>query len=178
MNVAKRLRAIIAQEVNARTRYLTLQDSTGIKTDTWKNFWFERREADVNMLEAVARLWPQYAYWLATGATDAVNGHFCPTSELQIEPSSITNKGNVSDLPYLKAGVDVVKSIELIENPHVSEEEKTDAYRTIERFIDGAVVHNTKEQNWGLIDSAFKSIKQFTKIRKLRVHEREEQLQK
>jgi hypothetical protein len=30
------------------------------------------------MIEALTRLWPQYAFWLATGITDAVNGHVAP----------------------------------------------------------------------------------------------------
>jgi hypothetical protein len=30
------------------------------------------------MIEALARRWPQYAFWLATGLTDAENGHTAP----------------------------------------------------------------------------------------------------
>jgi hypothetical protein len=173
MSVAKRLREVIAVEVNDRTRYLSLQESTGIKSDIWKNFWFGRREADTAMLQEISRLWPQYAYWLATGSTDAINGHTCPKSAFKIEPNCEQDKSNISDVPYLKAGVQVAKAIEFVEGHDLSEDDKADAYQTIANFIDGESVHKVVVSNWGLVDYAFKEIKQLTRIRKLRSHERE-----
>ena len=34
------------------------------------------------MIVAVARLWPHHAFWLATGITDAANGHIAPMTAL------------------------------------------------------------------------------------------------
>ncbi|PQP07986.1 hypothetical protein C5615_37005 [Burkholderia cepacia] len=40
------------------------------------------------MLEALARRWPEYAFWLATGLTDAANGHVSPSMRAEIRSSN------------------------------------------------------------------------------------------
>jgi hypothetical protein len=172
MSVAKRLRILISHEVNDRTRYLSLQEKTRIKSDVWKNFWFERREADTYMLEAISRSWPEYAYWLATGSTDVLNGHMAPKSEMMIEQKSFTENSSICNLPYLKAGVEVIKAIEFAEDSCEDDDETVAAMKTIEDFLEGNAVNQVTTNNWGAIDYAFKAIKEMKKVGKVRALER------
>ena len=50
---------------------------TSIPADRWKNFWLGRQRPTVEMIEAVCREHPQFAFWLTTGCTLG-NGHAAP----------------------------------------------------------------------------------------------------
>ncbi len=51
---------------------------TGIPAQRWRNVVSGRQRATTGMVEALARRWPQHAFWLATGITDVANGHRAP----------------------------------------------------------------------------------------------------
>lgn len=78
MNISERVRAVIETEISARKRATQIESRTGISSETWRKFLNGQQNATANMIQAVAREWPEYAFWIATGITDTVHGHIGP----------------------------------------------------------------------------------------------------
>lgn len=77
-NIRERLIAIICNVTNENRRFKSLEEETHISAGTWRTFWNRKGGASGEMIESIARNWPQYAFWLATGATDPRCGHVAP----------------------------------------------------------------------------------------------------
>lgn len=78
MNISERLRAVLETEIPDRKRSMLLEERTSIPSDTWRKFLKAQQNATVQMIEAVCREWPEYAFWIATGITDTAHGHIGP----------------------------------------------------------------------------------------------------
>lgn len=78
MDLRDRLNAITAYHLGGRGRFRQLAESSGISLDSWKNTWHNKQRPTIEMVQFVARTWPQYAFWLATGITDIRHGHQAP----------------------------------------------------------------------------------------------------
>lgn len=77
-----RLKLIIADlERDAYGRWTRLQGSTAISATRWKNVSQGTQRPAPDMIEAIAQLAPQYAFWLATGISDPAYGHVAPRNE-------------------------------------------------------------------------------------------------
>jgi hypothetical protein len=76
-----RLKAIIQSETEETGRFTWLQKWTEISRNTWQTWW-DKDDAPPSgkMIEAAARLWPKYAFWLASGLSDEKYGHTYPKS--------------------------------------------------------------------------------------------------
>lgn len=59
-----------------------LGNVTNIPSQSWRSAYNRRQKPTLQMMEAVSRIWPQYAFWLMTGITDATNGHLAPDTAL------------------------------------------------------------------------------------------------
>lgn len=70
-----RLREIVQAETTSHRRFKELEEQTGIAANTWKSWWHGRQRPTTDMIERIARTWPQYAFWLATGIDDWEHGH-------------------------------------------------------------------------------------------------------
>lgn len=92
-NIRSRLTSIIVHTIDERRRYKSLEEITKISGATWRGFWNRNGSASGEMIEAIAKTWPQYAFWLATGATDPQSGHIAPP-----EANGIVEKEN-DELP-------------------------------------------------------------------------------
>ncbi len=55
-----------------------LSERSGIPAQRWRNAFDRRQRPTSELIETAGRLWPQHAFWLVTGITDAVNGHIAP----------------------------------------------------------------------------------------------------
>lgn len=64
-----------------RNGWKSLEEATGISKEKWRQFNRGSTKASVEMLQALALEWPQFAFWLATGVSDEKHGHFAPTKE-------------------------------------------------------------------------------------------------
>lgn len=170
MTIKERLKLAISAKTRDRTRYVQLKEVTGISGDIWKNFWFDRREPDALMLEAVSRAWPEYAYWLATGATNVTGGHLCPETAFCYEPNAIPL---ITSDAFLKAGVEAATIVDkaFLECP----EEEQEIADLIHNFLAGKSVHKFPQKSWWMIDEAFKKIREFNQIAKIRNKEAEMQ---
>ncbi|WP_155624801.1 hypothetical protein [Burkholderia vietnamiensis] len=58
-----------------RQRFKELSERTGISAESWKTFWNRGTKISGEMVEALGKAWPQYAFWLTTGITDQTHGH-------------------------------------------------------------------------------------------------------
>ena len=59
-----------------------LSQLTDIPSARWRSAFSRKQKPTSSMIEAVAHLWPKYAFWLVTGITDAANGHVAPLTAL------------------------------------------------------------------------------------------------
>ena len=67
------------QVVLANTQYgrraSQLATLTEIPSASWQKALEGKQKPTLAMLQAVAQLWPEYAFWTLTGITDSRNGH-------------------------------------------------------------------------------------------------------
>lgn len=57
-----------------------LAERTGVLSRRWRKVYAREQKVTSDMLQALARLFPTYAFWLVTGITDATNGHVAPAT--------------------------------------------------------------------------------------------------
>ncbi|MCL7422868.1 MAG: DNA-binding protein [Methylobacter sp.] len=58
-----------------------LEEKTGIKRFTWGNLKTGKQRANEEHIEALVKLWPEYAYWITTGMTLPEAGQISPEME-------------------------------------------------------------------------------------------------
>lgn len=77
---------IIESEAPVRGKFVWLEEKTGIGRKTWQTF-FNRKTASPSgeLLQAIGRLFPKYAFWLTTGLADQAYGHTYPPSSATID---------------------------------------------------------------------------------------------
>jgi len=102
--IGDRLKQLIAVKTDDRLRYVQLESTTGISADLWKNFWFGRKKADADMIEAASKTWPEHALWLASGITDVQFGHVAGLSESTF-PEAHPRQGMPASGEYFRASV-------------------------------------------------------------------------
>ena len=73
--IQDRFREVIRHNTSEARRFADLQALTGIPSTSWNKTYNGKQKPSAEMIQAVAQLWPEYAFWLATGVTDARNGH-------------------------------------------------------------------------------------------------------
>lgn len=76
--IVDRLKVIIDVKTPSRGRFTMLEKSSTISAVNWKTFWYGRQRPNHEMIQTIARLWPEYAFWLVTGLTDNAFGHVSP----------------------------------------------------------------------------------------------------
>lgn len=86
MNIAERLRLLIATKISDHRRFKVLEDLSSISAESWRAFENDRQKPSAEMISTAARLWPDYAYWLASGDTEPERGHIAPKSLKIIYP--------------------------------------------------------------------------------------------
>lgn len=78
MNIDDRVRKVINF---TGTTSEDLAEKTGIKYSRWTTVRKTNGRSRGEEIEALAKLFPQYAYWVATGMTDPDAGHISPEIE-------------------------------------------------------------------------------------------------
>jgi hypothetical protein len=76
--ISTRLLVLINQKLNSSKKFKTLEDMTGVGSRKWNSFALGEQKATVEMIEAASKIWPQHAFWLATGIDDSLTGHTNP----------------------------------------------------------------------------------------------------
>lgn len=65
-----------------RGAWEALQRETGISSQSWRSAYTRRQKPTPAMIQALAQMFPCYAFWLVTGITDGTNGHIAPMTAL------------------------------------------------------------------------------------------------
>lgn len=74
-----RLKLIIENATKTTNNsWKSLQTETGIKAEKWRQFYRGSTKASGEMIEAAAKSWPDFAFWLACGDTEPERGHVAP----------------------------------------------------------------------------------------------------
>lgn len=73
-----RLKLLLMAETRERGRYSELEVFTGVPAATWRTWWTRGGAPSGGLVEAAAKQWPQFAFWLVTGNTDVRCGHDMP----------------------------------------------------------------------------------------------------
>jgi hypothetical protein len=76
--LSSRLKLLLLAETKERGRYSELEVFTGIPAPTWRTWWTRGSTPNGALVEAAAKQWPQFAFWLVTGSTDVRCGHEMP----------------------------------------------------------------------------------------------------
>ncbi|WP_429498042.1 hypothetical protein ACQUFY_00175 [Robbsia andropogonis] len=63
----QRLVKFIDHVVDRRRRWIDLERATGISRLRWRNAYIGKQRINGDMLEAIAKRWPQYLCWLMAG---------------------------------------------------------------------------------------------------------------
>jgi hypothetical protein len=81
-----RMKALISHKTTELKKYKELEELTGITTATWRSWWNRGGTPSGEMIEAVGKIWPEYAFWLVTGVSDALHGHSKPSQGQAFRP--------------------------------------------------------------------------------------------
>jgi hypothetical protein len=84
-----RMKLLIEGKLPKYGRFQELERLTTIKSTTWQTWARGRQRPTDRMIEAVACLWPEHAYWLVTGDELPLEGMPSPISELSREQKTL-----------------------------------------------------------------------------------------
>lgn len=78
--LSDRVVAVINATTAESRRFKELEELTGIAAVSWRQTYQKRQRPTAEMIEAIAKKWPQHAFWLVTGIPDPDYGHVAPAS--------------------------------------------------------------------------------------------------
>jgi hypothetical protein len=79
--ILERLIAATNRKIPQRRTYATLEKETGISARAWAHVFNKRASLDAKYIEAALKIFPEYAYWIATGKTIPEAGQTSPDLE-------------------------------------------------------------------------------------------------
>lgn len=106
-----------------------IADETGVPSQRWRSVFTRRQKPTPAMIESVAKLWPQYAFWIVTGITDSVNGHIAPANALTF-PERL-HADDASAERYFRQSIDL--NSQLLVRGKVTIESDDERLRAVER---------------------------------------------
>lgn len=74
-NIGARFLSVVLANTRESRRAAQLAALTDIPAASWQKALEQKQKPTLDMLQWVARLWPNNAFWLITGVTDARGGH-------------------------------------------------------------------------------------------------------
>lgn len=92
--LAARMKLVLQTETSEKRRFPQLESLTGIPQATWRSWWNHGVIPSGALVEAVAKTWPHYAFWLATGIPDFDCGHVMPAGAKDHVIDGISKRGN------------------------------------------------------------------------------------
>jgi len=102
--IDERFVKLIEAKTTASRRFKELEEATSIPAVSWRKAFNAGQRPTSEMLEVMARMWPEHAFWLITGATDNEFSHTSPNSELQLD---VPQQSRPAGAEFLKLRVDL-----------------------------------------------------------------------
>lgn len=134
MNLSNRLQAVVLEMTTEYRRFKQLENLTDVQADTWKSWFHGRQRPTAEMIEAAGKAWPEYAFWLTTGISDAAYGHVAPGENGY--PKRSERKENTAAL--FRKLVDLKDEALKITRAYLEVDEIPD-YEPDDRFVSSAV---------------------------------------
>lgn len=103
LELRDRMKFLIEVYTPDHGRFAKLCQASSIPDVNWKSFWYGRQRPTAEMIQAVARQWPEHAFWLATGITDQRCGHRAPPGASTYPEESIEDVVGLSTEYWKKA---------------------------------------------------------------------------
>lgn len=107
----------------------SLEKITNISAQRWRKAYARRQRPTPDMIEALAKIYPHYAFWLTTGITDAVNGHIAP-SAAQVFPERLYAESHLAK-EYFQKSLTLTKK--LYQEAHVNVDDDKERLYASER---------------------------------------------
>ena len=76
-----RIKEIVDALEKPTRKFREMEELTGVAASSWQNVCEGKQRANEDHILVIGRIWPKYAYWLATGQTDEKHGHTSPILE-------------------------------------------------------------------------------------------------
>jgi hypothetical protein len=127
------LLSFVSESLDTKHGFWTeLGKASGIETARWRKIFNRRQRITSDMLEALSLQYPQYAFWLVTGITDALNGHIAPKNA-QTFPEPTFSWTAKSSSEYFLASIDLLK--QLYANANINLNNDHERYAATERKL-------------------------------------------
>lgn len=91
-DVSVRIGILVQHITEKKNDWKKLEELTGIPAVRWRHFMSGVTNASMEMFEALAKAYPQHAFWLATGLADYDAGHTAPEINV-VFPGSLSGLG-------------------------------------------------------------------------------------
>lgn len=109
--IQHRLMVLIEECTPDHGRFPMLAKLSQVPETSWKAFWYGRQRPTAEMIQVVARNWPEHAFWLATGLTDRRCGHRAPPGVVAYPEESVEEVVDLSAAYWKKA----IQALEVLE---------------------------------------------------------------
>lgn len=151
-----------------------LAQLTGIASKRWRQVHARKQRVTSDMVEVLARTYPQHAFWLVTGITDALNGHVAPRSSLTF-PERLEIASDATN-DYFHCSLALVKQLYAEGNVDTEDEKQrmfaTERTQPLGHWIASPLLDTAYEL------SASNEYRKLQKLWELREEDRSERLQK
>lgn len=88
-----------------------LEEETGIAAARWRKVYTAQQRPTPDMIEAISRHRPEFAFWIATGISDAANGHKAPLSALSFPEWRGVRASDKAAIDYFRASLDLLEAL-------------------------------------------------------------------
>ena len=88
-----------------------LEELTGVAAARWRKAYTYQQRPTPDMIQALCRLKPEYAFWIATGITDAEYGHKAPASALPFPEWSGERASDEPARSYFHASLELLERL-------------------------------------------------------------------
>ncbi|WP_293932751.1 hypothetical protein [Iodobacter sp.] len=131
--IKERLLQIIHTCTTSHRRLKLLEESTSISSERWKNMLAGKQQPTADMIQAIARQWPQFALWLATGITDSQHGHISPAEGYEFEINLRQDPARKSANAYLRRKVEILETMFMEERSELLDNESREIFSLMEK---------------------------------------------
>ncbi len=83
--INERFKELIELKTSSNRRYKELEEFSTIPAVSWRKAFNGKQRPTSEMLESLAKKWPEHAFWLLTGATDNEFSHTSPKAESHLD---------------------------------------------------------------------------------------------
>lgn len=111
-DIPSRFRALITEKTSDARRWAELESLTAIPATSWNKAYHGKQRPTSDMLQALARLWPEHTFWLMTGVTDSKNGHIACGKSSAAYPEAAPPFNNPISALYFAKAISMVTALE------------------------------------------------------------------